>query len=357
MGSSSYRGIQTMRNWPGCSAKSARKRYVVVEGVSRTISRRGTTWILGIRDPDRLWHRAETRFLQERGHLLRDLVEDPEALRDNRGPDLDGARAGHDVLQGVPAGPNAADADDRDVYLLADVVHGPHADRPDRGAAEPAEAIRQGGHLQLRRDGHRLHRVDRDDAVGTAFFGRHREGRDVLDVRGEFREDGEGNRVLDGAGEFPHGVFVLVYLRAQALRMGTRQVELDRLHPVRRHLRRDARVLVCVLAVDGPDDDRVGGESALHLVLILDDAWIRQADRIEQARVELDNRRVGIALSGLRADALCHDGPGARPVHAGHRAARLVEEPGREHRRVPKLHPGDLGPEVDHLGAPNRRDR
>src|SRR3989442_15212298 len=130
MGSSSYRGIQTIRNWPGRSAKSARKRYVVVEGVSRTISRRGTTWILGMRDPDRLGHRAEAGFLQEGGHLLRDLVEDPEALRDDRGPDLDGARARHDVLEGVPAGPDAADADDRDVDPLADAVNRPHADRP-----------------------------------------------------------------------------------------------------------------------------------------------------------------------------------------------------------------------------------
>src|SRR6266581_417034 len=90
MGSSSYRGIQTMRNWPGCSAKSARKRYVVVEGVSRTISRRGTTWILGMRDPDRLGHRAESGFLQEGRHLLRNLVEDPEAFRDDCGPARDG---------------------------------------------------------------------------------------------------------------------------------------------------------------------------------------------------------------------------------------------------------------------------
>src|SRR6266498_1196709 len=226
MGNSAYRGIQTVRNWPGCSAKSARKRYVVVEGVSRTISRRGTTWILGMRDPDRLRNRAETGFLQERGHLLRDLVEDPEALRDDRGPDLDGARARHDVLEGVPAGPDAADADDRDVHLLAEVVHRAHADRPDGGSAEPAVAVGEGRHLELRGDRHRLQRVDRDDPVGAALFGRHGEGRDVLDVRGELREDREVDDVFDGAGEVPDRVLVLRNLGPQAFRVRTRQVEL-----------------------------------------------------------------------------------------------------------------------------------
>src|SRR6266581_2227628 len=143
MGSSSYRGIQTIRNWPGCSAKSARNRYVVVEGVSRTISRRGTTWILGMGDPDRLGHGPKAGFFQEGRHLLRDLVEDPQALRDDRGADLHGARARHDILERVPTGPDTTDTDHGDVDPLADVVDRPHADRPDGGAAEPAEAVRE----------------------------------------------------------------------------------------------------------------------------------------------------------------------------------------------------------------------
>src|SRR5712691_2346 len=99
-----------MRNCPGCPPKSPRKRYVIVVGVSRTSSRIGTTSNLGMGDPDRFRDGAESGFFEEGGHLLRDLFEDRDALRDDRGADLDGAGTGHDVLEGVPAGPDAADA-------------------------------------------------------------------------------------------------------------------------------------------------------------------------------------------------------------------------------------------------------
>src|SRR5437016_12113383 len=204
MGSSSYRGIQTMRNWPGWPPRSARKRYVIVVGVSRTISRRGTTWSLGMGDTDRLGHGMEAGLFQEGGHFLRDLVEDAEAAGEDRSPDLDGARPRHDVLQGVAARPDSTDTDHRDVHLLADVVHGPHADRPDRGTAQTAVLVREGGDLQLRRDRHRLQRVDRHDAVGPAFLGRDRERGDVLDIRGELWEDGDVDDVLHHAGEVPN---------------------------------------------------------------------------------------------------------------------------------------------------------
>src|SRR5437867_12471041 len=101
MGSSSYRGIHTMRNCPGCPPKSPRNRYVIVVGVSRTSSRIGTTSNLGMGNPDRFRDRVETGLLEKGAHLLDDLVEDCEALRDDRGPHLHGARPGHDVLQGV----------------------------------------------------------------------------------------------------------------------------------------------------------------------------------------------------------------------------------------------------------------
>src|SRR6266566_2901264 len=84
IGSSSYRGIQTIRNWPGCPPKSPRKRYVIVVGVSRTSSRIGTTSNLGMGDPDRFRDGAETGFLEERRHLLRDLLEHGDAFRDDR---------------------------------------------------------------------------------------------------------------------------------------------------------------------------------------------------------------------------------------------------------------------------------
>src|SRR5947208_13729525 len=143
-----------MRNCPGFPPRSPRNRYVVVVGVSRTISRRGTTWILGMGDPDRLRDRLEAGLLEEGGHLPRDLVEDAEAAREDCGANLDRARPRHDVLEGVPARSDAADADHRDLDLLADVVDGPHADRTDRGAAQPAEAGREGRHLEFRRDRH-----------------------------------------------------------------------------------------------------------------------------------------------------------------------------------------------------------
>src|SRR5207247_9837864 len=114
MGSSSYRGIQTIRNWPGCPPRSARKRYVIVVGVSRTISRRGTTWILGMGDPDRLRYGVEDRFLQENAHVLYDLVEGAEAPREDRGPDMDRADAGHEVHQGVANQVHTATDDHRD---------------------------------------------------------------------------------------------------------------------------------------------------------------------------------------------------------------------------------------------------
>src|SRR2546425_9225465 len=204
IGSSSYRGIQTIRNWPGCPPKSPRNRYVIVVGVSRTSSRIGTTSNLGMGDPDRFRDGGESGFLEEGGHLLRDLLEHGEAFRNDRGADLDGAGTGHDVLQGVPSGPDSADADHRDVDLLTDVVHGPYADRPDRGTAEASELVCEEGHLQLRDDRHGLHRVDRDDPVGAAFFRRDAERGDVLDVRGELGEDGQGDRVLDGPREVAH---------------------------------------------------------------------------------------------------------------------------------------------------------
>src|SRR6266571_8713404 len=139
IGSSSYRGIQTMRNCPGCPPKSPRNRYVIVVGVSRTSSRMGTTSNLGMGDSDRFRDGAESGFLEEGGHFLGDRVEDGEALWDDRSPDLDGACARHDVLEGVPPGSDPSDADDRNVDLLADVVHRAHADRSDRGAAQPSE--------------------------------------------------------------------------------------------------------------------------------------------------------------------------------------------------------------------------
>src|SRR5947209_8616456 len=136
MGSSSYRGIHTIRNCPGCPPKSPRNRYVIVVGVSRTSSRIGTTSNLGMGDPDRFRDRAETGFFEEGPHLLDDRVEQREPLRDNRRPDLDGARPGHDVLEGVPPRSDTAHADNGNVDLLADVVHRAHADRSDRRTAQ-----------------------------------------------------------------------------------------------------------------------------------------------------------------------------------------------------------------------------
>src|SRR5439155_1246216 len=203
MGSSSYRGIQTIRNWPGCPPRSARKRYVIVVGVSRTISRRGTTWILGMGDPDRLRYGVEARFLQENAHFLYDFVEDAEAPREDRGSDLDRARTGHDVLQGVATRSDPTDADHGDMDLLADVVHGSHSDRPDRGAAKAAVLVRQRRHLQFWRDRHCLQCVDRDNPVGPAFLGGHGESGDVLDVRRELGKDGNVDDILHRAGEVP----------------------------------------------------------------------------------------------------------------------------------------------------------
>src|SRR5947208_15296183 len=118
IGSSSYRGIQTIRNWPGCPPRSARKRYVIVVGVSRTISRRGTTWILGMGDPDRLGYGVEARFLQENAHFLYDFVDDAEAPREDRGPYLHRALAGHDVLQGVATRSVPIDAHNVDMEII-----------------------------------------------------------------------------------------------------------------------------------------------------------------------------------------------------------------------------------------------
>src|SRR2546430_7483937 len=129
IGSSSYRGTHPIRNCPGCPPKSPRNRYVIVVGVSRTSSRIGTTSNLGMGDPDRFRDRAETGFLQERAHLLDDLVKDREAFRDDRGPHLNGACPRHDVLEGVPPRSDTADSDDGVGDLLANVVLRPHAER------------------------------------------------------------------------------------------------------------------------------------------------------------------------------------------------------------------------------------
>src|SRR2546428_13973359 len=101
IGAAADGGIHTRRNCPGSPPKSPRNRYVIVVRVSRTSSRIGTTSNLGMGDPDRFRDRVESGFLEKGPHLLDDLVEDREALRDDRGPHLHGARPGHDVLQGV----------------------------------------------------------------------------------------------------------------------------------------------------------------------------------------------------------------------------------------------------------------
>src|SRR5439155_20749032 len=106
-------------------------------------------------------------------------------MRDDCGPDLDGAGARHDVLEGVATGPDATDGDDGDVYFLAHVVHRAHADRSDRGAAQPAELVREERHLQLGHERHRLPRIDRNDVVPAAFVSVDVERGDVLYVRGE----------------------------------------------------------------------------------------------------------------------------------------------------------------------------
>src|SRR5207253_280730 len=348
MGRSSYRGIQTIRNWPGCPPRSARKRYVIVVGVSRTISRRGTTWIVGMGDPDRLRYGVEARFLQENAHFLYDFVEDAEAPREDRGSDLDRARTGHDVLQGVATRSDPTDADHGDMDLLADVVHGSHSDRPDRGAAKAAVLVRQRRHLQFWRDRHCLQCVDRDNPVGPAFLGGHGESGDVLDVRRELGKDGNVDDILHRAGEVPDRGRVLGDLGPEAPRVRAGQVQLDCLYAVRGHLRRDGRVLLGVLAEHGADHDRTRGVRLLDLVLVLDDARVRKADRVQQTGIQLDNRRVRIPLPRLRSYTLRHDRAGARLVDAGHGPSGFVEKPRGEHRWVSKPHPGDLGPEVHH---------
>src|SRR5438128_3591411 len=320
----------------------------MVDGVSRTTSRSGTTWILGMGDPDRLRDGAEPGVLQEGRHFFRDLVEDPEPFRDDRRADLHGARARHDVLERILAGPDAADADHGDVDLLADVVHRAYADRANCGTAQAAEAIRERGHLEFRRDRHRLQRVDRHNPIGSALLCGDRERGDVLDVRRELREDGQRDDILDRACELLDRVLVLRDLGAQAFRVGTGQVQLDRLHAVLGHLRGHRGILVRVLSEDGPDDNRPRGVGALHLLLVLNNARVREADRVQQAGVELDDRWILIAFSRLGPDALRDHGPRTRLVDPGHGPPRLIEKSGREHRRVPESHPGDLGPEVYH---------
>src|SRR2546428_13985063 len=85
IGSSSYSGIQTIRNWPGCPPKSPRNRYVIVVGVSRTNSRIGTTSNLGMGDPDRFRDGGESGFLVEGRHLLRDFLGHGADVRDDCG--------------------------------------------------------------------------------------------------------------------------------------------------------------------------------------------------------------------------------------------------------------------------------
>src|SRR5207245_8718176 len=122
--------------------------------------------------------------------------DEPKPRADSPRADLHGARAGHDVLERIPAGPDAADANYGDVDLLADVVHRTYAKRTNRGTAQAAEAIRERGHLQLRRDRHRLQRVDRDNPIGSALLCGDRERRDVLDVRRELWEDRKRDDML-----------------------------------------------------------------------------------------------------------------------------------------------------------------
>src|SRR2546428_4387498 len=253
----------------------------MVDGVSRTTSRSGTTWILGRGAPDRLRDGAEPGVLEEGRHFFRDLVEPPEALRNDRRADLHGARARHDVLERIPAGPDAADANHGDVDLLADVVHRTYAKRTNRGTAQAAEAIREGGHLQLRCDRHRLQRVDRDNPIGAALLCSDRERRDVLDVRRELWEDRKRDDILHRTRELLDRVLVLRDLGAQAFRVGTGEVQLDCLHAVRGHLRGHGGIFVRVLSEDGADDDRTRSVGALHLVLVLNNAGVWQADRVQ----------------------------------------------------------------------------
>src|SRR5437773_3570935 len=170
IGTSSWPGIHTITNCPGEPSMSARNRNVEVSCTSFTTSSRGTISSLPMGRPHDRGQGLHAPLLHELRDLRGNFLEHRHPAGRESGADLDCPGPRHDVLEGVPPGLDPADADDRHVHGLVNLVHAPHPDRAEGGSAEPADLVREDRRPELRGDRHRLQRVDRDDRVRAAVL-------------------------------------------------------------------------------------------------------------------------------------------------------------------------------------------
>src|SRR3972149_3675794 len=129
-----------MRNCPGPASRPARNRYVRVWWTSRTTSRSGTISSLAMGRPHEVRDRSDPALLEEGQQFRGHVHERGETARRERRADLD--RAG-------PRRP-PADPDDRHADRLEDLVNASAKWRRLRETEQPAVAVRQDRHLQLR---------------------------------------------------------------------------------------------------------------------------------------------------------------------------------------------------------------
>ena len=149
----------------------------------------------------------------------------PSRLGEEPGADLDGARAGHEELQGIVEPHDAAESDDRDSDDLSDLIRHPHRDRLDRWAGQPTGPVGKDGPAATDVDGHTDERVDQADRVGATFLGRQRDPGNIGGAWTEFDDNGQRRGGTNGGGDIPAHRWVPA--KAEATRVDVRAGDVD----------------------------------------------------------------------------------------------------------------------------------
>src|SRR5580658_9633675 len=112
---------------------------------------------------DRVGDRGESELIETRRKSGRESSEDFDTAVRDGGTDLQSARAGHQVFDGILDVRDPSDPDDRDGDLLVDLPDTRESDRLDRRPAQTAQPVGQDGAPKVRIDRECTNGVDRTD--------------------------------------------------------------------------------------------------------------------------------------------------------------------------------------------------